>query len=158
MALDREFLEDCPYSPEGVFADEVLEVDRSGHGRVVLRVPTHEQMPLTRDQRAHPRRHPRHVSGGLILHLTGIAGLAHAYYVLGLRHRDGWIGYGARIHEARFQNLAHIGAPLVIDCRATRVRRGDSRVLARYDFVFTQGETEVYRGDQTAFFMKITDE
>jgi hypothetical protein len=32
------------------------------------------------------------VSGGLILHLTGIAGIAHAYYVLGLRHRDGWIG------------------------------------------------------------------
>ena len=29
-----------------------------------------------------------------MVHLTGMLGFMHAYYVLGLRHADGWIGYG----------------------------------------------------------------
>jgi len=155
MPLEPEFLDDCPYMPEGLFVDDILEVDREGFGRVVLSAPTHEALPLTSTQRAHPERHPRHVAGGLIVHLTGIAGFAHAYYVMGLRHREGWIGYGAKVNQARFSNLARIGEPLVIDCRATQVRKGSARILARYDFVFTQADTEVYRGDQTAFFMKV---
>ena len=39
-------------------------------------------------------------------HMTGMIGFVHAYYVLGLRHADGWIGYGAKIHSARFRALA----------------------------------------------------
>lgn len=157
MALDPDFLDDSPYLPEGLFVDDILEIDHTGLGRIVLSAPTHEAMPLTRTQRAHPLRHPRHVAGGLIVHLTGIAGFAHAYYLLGLRHREGWIGYGAKVNRARFTNLARIGEPLVIDCRATQVRKGTARVLARYEFVFTQADTEVYRGDQTALFMKVED-
>jgi len=155
MALDAAFLADCPYAPEGLFIDELVTLDREGHGRLVLRAPTHEELPLTSAQRVHPERHPRHVAGGLLLHLTGIAGFAHAYYVLGLRHAEGWIGYGARINSARFHNLAAVGPSLEIECAATQVRRGAARILVRYDFRFTQAGTLVYEGDQTAMFMRV---
>src|SRR4029079_14036775 len=93
--------------------------------------------------------------GGLMLHLTGIAGFAHSYYVLDLRHAEGWIGYGARINSARFHALATVGPPLEIVCAAKQVRRGASRFLVRYDFRFTQNGTLVYEGDQTAMFMRM---
>ena len=155
MALDPAFLADCPYLPSGLFVDEVLEVDRSGLGRVSVRVPTFEDLPLTGAQRAHPERHPRHVAGGLLVHLTGIAGFVHAYYVMDLRHADGWIGYGVRIHSARFSALARIGPPLVLTATATQIRRGTSRILARYRFVFQQESASVYEGDQTALFSRL---
>ena len=90
-----------------------------------------------------------------MVHVTGIVGFAHAYFVLDLRHRDGWVGYGARIHHARFHALAEPGEPLLITCSATQLRKGSSRVLGRYDFRFTQGEKLVYEGDQTAMFMRV---
>ncbi len=68
------------YGPGGLLIDEVLEVDRE-LSRVRVRMPTHADLPITREQRAHPIRHPRHVSGGLMVHMTGVAGLVHAYYV-----------------------------------------------------------------------------
>jgi hypothetical protein len=88
-----------------------------------------------------------------MIHMTGMVGFAHAYYVLGLRHADGWIGYGARINSARFASLATPGEPIVIECRATQVRRGSINVLARYAFKFHQGTTLVYEGDQTALWI-----
>jgi len=30
-----------------------------------------------------------------MVHVTGMLGFAHAYFVLGLRHADGWIGPSA---------------------------------------------------------------
>ena len=54
-------------------------------------------------------RHPRHVSGAVMVHVTAMLGLAHAYYVLDLRHAEGWIGYGTHIDEARYGRLARIG-------------------------------------------------
>lgn len=154
--LDPAFLADCPYAPEGVLLDKILEVDREG-ARIVARMPCHEDLPLTRAQQAHPLFHPRHVAGGLMVHATGIVGFAHAYYVLDLRHAEGWIGFGARIHDARFCALAEMGTPLVIECRATRIRKGARRVFARYSFRFTQGERLVYEGDQSAMFMRIVE-
>ena len=71
------------------------------------------------DQRVHPLRHPRHVSGALLIHMTGMMGFAHAYYVLGLRHAEGWVGYGVRIDKARFVSLAQTGVPLNLECRGT---------------------------------------
>ena len=53
-------------------------------------MPTIYAFPLTRAQRAHPVFHPRHVSGGLMVHMTGMVAFVHAYYVLDLRHADGW--------------------------------------------------------------------
>ncbi len=153
MALDPEFVADCPYGPGGLLIDDILEIDAE-NGRVVARMPTHDDLPLTREQRAHPVRHPRHVSGGLMVHMTGMVGFVHAYYVLGLRHSDGWVGYGGRIHLAKFLALASPGEPLVLDCKAKQTRKMQKSVFCRYDFVFTQGSTRIYEGDQSAMWMR----
>jgi 3-hydroxymyristoyl/3-hydroxydecanoyl-(acyl carrier protein) dehydratase len=159
MPLDPQFVADCPYGPGGLLIDEVLDVDAEQQ-LVRARMPTYDELPLTREQRAHPVRHPRHVSGGLMVHMTGMMGFVHAYYVLGLRHADGWVGYGAKIHSARFKALAPPGEPLVLECKATQVRRGDTSVFARYAFRFLQTiggvETLVYEGDQSAFWTNVT--
>jgi 3-hydroxymyristoyl/3-hydroxydecanoyl-(acyl carrier protein) dehydratase len=154
MPLDQAFVDDCPYGPGGLLIDELLEVDVE-KSHVAVRMPTHDDLPLTREQRAHPIFHPRHVSGGLMVHMTGMVGFVHAYYVLGLRHAEGWIGYGGRIHAARFKALASPGEPMVLACTAKQTRRGKKQILARYELTFTQGETLVYEGDQTALWMKI---
>jgi len=154
MPLDPAFVADCPYGPGGLILDEVLEVDVEG-GRVRARMPTSGELPLTREQRVHPVRHPSHVSGGLMVHMTGMVGFVHAYYVLGLRHAEGWVGYGGAIHRARFRALASPGEPIEIECVCTRLRRGSSRILARYAFVFTQAGTVVYEGDQTALWLRL---
>ncbi len=152
MPIDPELVQDCPYGPGGLLLDEILLVDPAAD-LVRARMPTSDELPLTREQRAHPVRHPRHVSGGLMVHMTGIIAYVHAYSVLGLRHRDGWVGYGAKIHSARFRALAPPGEPLVLECKATQLRRGDSTVFARYSFRFTQKESLVYEGDQSALWM-----
>ncbi|MBK6575131.1 MAG: hypothetical protein IPG17_02805 [Sandaracinaceae bacterium] len=82
MALDPAFVADCPYGPGGLLLDDILSIDRDA-GRVVARMPAHAELPLTREQRAHPVRHPQHVSGGLMVHMTGMMGFVHAYHVLG---------------------------------------------------------------------------
>ena len=86
--LDPRFVADCPYAAEAILFDEITELDREA-GRLVARMPTHDRLPLTNLQRADPVRHPRHVSGALMVHLTGMLGFAHAYFVLDLRHADG---------------------------------------------------------------------
>ena len=156
MALDPEFVADCPYGPDAICIDEIIEIDEESN-LVRARMPTHPDLPLTRDQRAHPVRHPRHVSGGLMVHLTGILGFMHAYYVLGLRHADGWIGYGGRIYDARFSALATMGSPLDLEVRATKIRQSNDRVFGRYEFHFTQGDTVVYQGDQVAMWTRVTE-
>ncbi len=154
MALEQAFIDDCPYDTDALLIDEVLEVDRE-KSMVRVRMPAHADLPLTREQKTHPVRHPRHVSGGLMVHMTGMVGFVHAYYVLDLRHHDGWIGYGVRIHHARFHNLAQMGTPLILKGWATHVRRGAKNILARYAFEFTQGDKLVYEGDQTAMWMHV---
>lgn len=151
MPLDPAFVADCPYGPGGMLLDEVLLLDEAGD-RIVMRMPTHDDLPITGSQRAHPVHHPRHVSGGLMVHMTGIVAFAHAFFLHGIRHADGWIGYGARIHKARFHALAKPGEPLELEGRATQLRKGDRTMLARYDFRFHQRGTLVYEGDQTAFW------
>lgn len=154
MSLDPAFLDDCPYGPEAVFLDELLCVDLEA-SKVVARMPVHEGLPLTRHQRVHPVKHPRHLSGGLMVHLTGMLGFVHAYYVLGLRHAEGWIGYGAKIHAARFAGLAVPPLPLVLTAQATRSRRGATNIVTRYAFEFRQEGRIVYEGDQTAMWLKL---
>ncbi len=149
MALDPDFLADCFYGPDAVLIDEVLDVDRE-RGRVRARMPTPETLPLTRDQRGDPRLHPRHVAGALLVHATGILGFVHAYYVLDLRHADGWVGFGTHIHAARFRALCALGAPVVAECQQLQLRRLVGNLFARYRFVFTQGETIVYESEQSA--------
>jgi hypothetical protein len=154
MPLDPAFVDDCPYGADALLIDEILAVD-AAKSQVLCRMPVHDDLPLTRSQRVHPSKHPRHVNGGLMVHMTGMVGFVHAFYVLGLRHAEGWIGYGARIHHARFANLAQPSAPLLLRGWATRVRRFGDNIVARYSFDFRQGETLVYEGDQTAVWMKV---
>jgi hypothetical protein len=155
--LDPELVADCPYGPGGLLLDEIVRIDPV-ESLIVARMPTTSaaDLPLTREQRNHPTLHPPHISGGLMVHMTGMVGFAHAYYILGLRHADGWIGYGARIRSARFLALATPGEPIMIECKATQVRRGSVNVLARYAFRFHQAGTLVYEGDQTALWIDAT--
>ncbi|HXK10386.1 MAG TPA: hypothetical protein VMT70_12125 [Vicinamibacteria bacterium] len=155
--LDPDFVADCPYAREAILFDEILEIDREG-GRVVARMPTHDRLPFTDLQRVHPVRHPRHVSGAVMVHATGMLGFAHAYYVLGLRHADGWIGYGTHIQSARYGGLATIGPPLRLECRSTQVRRIRGSLYVRYAFRFEQEEAVVYESEQGAVWRRIEDE
>ena len=156
MPLDQAFVDDCPYAPEALLLEEILEIDRVT-GRVVAQMAVHAELPLTRHQKVHPVRHPRHMSGGLMVHMTGMMGFVHAYYVLALRHADGWIGYGAKIHEARFTALATPGTPLTLQADVVRSRRIKDSIMVRYKFEFRQGETVVYEGEQTAMWMKVVE-
>lgn len=156
MALDPAFVADCPYGPGGLLIDDLLEADVDT-GRVVVRMPTHPELPITREQRAHDVWHPRHVSGGLMVHMTGMVGFVHAYFILGLRHADGWIGYGGRIYDARFLALAKPGAPLILEGQSTKVRVRQKQAFVRYGFRFTQGDVLVYESDQSALWMKIEE-
>ena len=153
-SFDESFLADLPYDPEVLLFDELLAVDR-GAGKVTCRMPTLETLPFTRHQRAHPVRHPRHVAGAVLIHATGMLGFVHAYYVLDLRHREGWVGYGTRIHSAAFRKLVPPGTPIVAECTATNVRSGKSRYVVKYQFHFEhEGET-CYEGEQTAMWMNV---
>jgi hypothetical protein len=154
MALDPEFLDDCPYAPEAVLLDEIVEIDPE-NGVVRARMQTRPDLPLTRHQRVDPRRHPHHVNGGLMVHLTGMMGFVHAYYILGLRYRQGWIGVGALINKARYPNMALIGEPLELTLRTTNVREGKKRQVVTYDFLFTQEGSTVYKSNQTAMWIRI---
>ena len=154
MPLDAEFLADCPYQPEAVLLDEIAEIDQEG-SLIRARMSTRPDLPLTCHQRTDPRRHPHHVNGGLLVHLTGILGFVHAYYLLGLRYRDGWIGVGALIHKARYPNMALIGKPLELVIKATSIRDGKKRKVVSYDFLFTQDGKTVYESRQTAMWILI---
>jgi hypothetical protein len=149
-----EFLADLPYDPEVLLFDELTEIDRE-RSLVRCRMPTTDLLPLTRSQRAHPLRHPRHVAGGLMVHATGMLGFVHAYHVLGLRHRDGWIGYGTHIDRVVFRKLVEPGAPIDATCRATRTRAGKQRQFVRYRFELRHEGALCYEGDQTAVWLRV---
>ena len=157
MPIDPDIVADCPYAPGGFLIDEVIEVDLE-ESRVVCEMATHEDLPITREQRAHPIRHPRHVSGGLMVHMTGMVAFVHFYLVLGMRHADGWIGYGGKIYRASFAGMAEPGIPLRLECKMTRQRTLGDKMVARYDFRFTQQGRLIYEGDQVAMWMKVAED
>ncbi len=152
MAVDSELLADVPYGDGGFLIDDVLEVNRAER-LVRVRMPTSDELPLTREQRV-DEVHPRHVSGGLMIHMTGMAGFVHVYYLEGVRHADGWTGFGVRIHRARFVKLAPPGEPIVITCRELRAVRRTDRILSRYAFAFTQRDELVYDSEQSALWVR----
>ena len=85
-----------------------------------------------------------------MVHVTAMLGFAHAYFVLGLRHAEGWIGYGTHIESARYGRLATIGPPLLLECRATQARRIRGSIYVRYAIRFEQeggasGKRDAYR-------------
>jgi 3-hydroxymyristoyl/3-hydroxydecanoyl-(acyl carrier protein) dehydratase len=148
------FLADLPYDPSVLLFDELLEVDVE-QSRVRCRMPTDRPLPFTDHQRAHASRHPRHVAGAVMVHATGMLGFIHAYYLLGLRHSEGWIGYGTHIHGAAFRKLVAPGDPIEATCTATRLRLGRSRHVIRYGFEFRHEGEVCYQGDQSAIWSRI---
>ena len=154
MPLDPELVRDSLYDESGLYFDEVLAIDRE-RSAIRLRMPTHADLPLTRSQRVDPVRHPRHVSGGLMVHMSAMVGYVHAYYCLDLRTADGWVGYGAIINKARYPHLARVGEPLELEGRALQIKRGAARLVVRYAFLFEQSGVPVYQGDQTAVWNRL---
>lgn len=154
---DAAFMADLPYDPEVLFLDELVALDRE-QSLVRCLVPTSEEMLLTRSQRAHPIYHPRHVAGAVLVHVTGMLGFVHAYHILGLRHKEGWIGYGTHIHKAVFRKLVPPGSPIDATCRATRTRTGKQRYFVRYAFELRHEGALCYESEQTAVWLKMDGE
>jgi hypothetical protein len=155
-AFDAEFLADLPYSPDVLFFDSILAMDRD-KSLVTCRMPTDVPLPLTEAQRHHPVRHPKHVAGAVMVHATGMLGFVHAYHLLGLRHREGWVGYGTHIHRVVFRKLVSPGAPIEATCVATRTRLGKVRHFIRYSFEFRHEGQVCYEGDQTAVWLNTSE-
>lgn len=151
---DPGFLADLPYDPEVLFFDALLELDKE-KSLIRCSMPTPEDLPLTRSQRAHPVLHPRHVAGAVMVHATGMLGFVHAYHVLGLRHHEGWIGYGTHIHRAVFRKLVPPGTPIEATCQAVRGRYGKRRHLVRYRFELRHEGALCYESEQTAVWMLV---
>jgi 3-hydroxymyristoyl/3-hydroxydecanoyl-(acyl carrier protein) dehydratase len=154
--FEQAFLDDLPYDPEVLLFDEILELDPE-RNLVRCRMPTDRPLPFTTSQRAHPVRHPSHVAGAVMVHATGMLGFVHAWYLLGLRHHAGWVGYGTHIHRVVFRKLVPPGAPIEATCTATRTRAGKTRYVVRYSFDFRHEGDVCYEGDQSAVWMLVGD-
>ncbi len=155
-AFDQAFLDDLPYQPEILLFDELLELDRE-RSLVRCRWPTSADDPITRHQRNHPVRHPAHVSGALMVHASGLLGFVHAYHVLDVRHRDGWIGYGTHMERVVFRKMVPPGSIIEATCHATRSRIGKVRHFIRYAFVFTHEGDTCYESTQSAMWFNTTE-
>lgn len=153
MSFEPAFLDDLPYDPSVLLFDQLTAIDVEA-SRVVCRFPTARALHFTDQQRAHPVRHPRHVAGAVLVHSTGMLGFIHAYYVLGLRHHEGWVGYGTNMHDVSFRKLVPPGTPIFATCTATKVRRGAERIVARYRFEYEHEGERCYQGEQSAFWVK----
>jgi hypothetical protein len=148
----RRFLDTFLYEPEAFLIDEVLRLDPETRC-IEARMQTTRPLPYTGLQRP-SEIHPGHVAAAELLMLTGNLGFLHAWFFHGCRWEQGWAGFGNRIHRADFKRLARIGPPLQLASRESRTREGPKRVMMRMEFEFRQGETVVYRGDQSALFLR----
>jgi hypothetical protein len=88
MPIDPAFVLDCPYGPGGLLVDHIVEIDPS-NDRFVGRMPTFDDCRSRASSARIPLRHPCHVSGGLMVHVTGMIAFVHAHYVLGPIPREG---------------------------------------------------------------------
>ena len=147
------FVDTFIYSPRAFLVSEVLTADPEA-GRMTARMDTTRYLPFSAEQRGDPVLHPRHVSAPELMMITGNLGCLHAYFFYGCRWDAGWVGFGSRAHRIDFKDIAHIGPSLDLESVETRKRVGASRVMLRYDFTFTQGGRVVYRGDQSAIFVR----
>ena len=155
--FDQELLDDLPYDPEVLLFDQLLEVDRDA-GRVRCGWTTRADAPITRSQRNHPVRHPPHVSATLMVHATGMLGFIHAYYLLGLRHHEGWIGYGTHLYKAVFRKLVPPGGIIEASCWTKRARLGKVRHFVRYGFEFLHENEVCYQSEQAAMWMLVGED
>jgi len=148
----QRFLRTFLYEEDAFLVDEVLELDAETRC-IRARMDTQRPLPFAALQRTDPR-HPPHVSAAELVMATGSLGCLHAWFFHGCRWDEGWAGFGNRIHRADFRSLARIGPPLSLSSRELRTRVGPRRVVLRCAFEFSQEGRSVYRGDQSAMFMK----
>lgn len=148
----RRFLDTFMYREAAFLIDEILAVDAALH-RIAARMETTRDLPFARQQRVGPG-HPAHVSGAELVMATSSLGCLHAWFFHDCRWDEGWSGFGSRIHRADFKKLARIGPPLRLESRELRARVGNRRVVLRFEFDFWQEDVLVYRGDQTAMFLR----
>jgi len=151
VVIDETFLKGLPYMPEGFFIDRVLEADPTKR-QITCEVDTTKPFPLVREQKHHEVLHPPHLPGAVIIHLTGMVGLAAAQVFLGIRFDQGWSGYGSRIHRGDFKRIVKLGPPLRLECTITDVRKRQKMVIVRYALHFYQEKLLAYKGDQTAVY------
>lgn len=154
--IDREeigrFIETFFYAPEAFLVDEVVSLDPVERA-IVARLDTRRALPVTRHQRV-TEAHPAHVSGADLIMVTGCLGCMHAWFFHGCRWDEGWVGFGNKIHSGEFRSLASPGPVLELRSRETRARIGARRIVIRFEFEFSQRGDAVYRGDQSAMFVK----
>jgi hypothetical protein len=136
--FDPEFLDDLPYEPRALFLDRIEAFDEKAR-TIVCRMPTDVPMPFTDAQRTHPVKHPHHV---------------HVYYMLGLRHADGWTGYGTHVHRAVFRKLVPPGKPLLCSCKELRARFMGERIFVTYEFEYRHEGDVAYESKQSAMWIK----
>ncbi len=148
----RRFLETFMYEPDAFLVDEVMVLDHEARA-IEARLDTTRRLPFAAKQRTDVR-HPPHVSAAELVMVTGSLGCMHAWFFHGCRWDEGWAGFGNRIHRADFKKIARIGPPLRLESRETKTRVGTRRVVLRYEFRFWQDGELVYRGDQSAMFVK----
>lgn len=158
-ALDPEEL--ARFRESFLYRDEAFLVDRvtavlTEEKTLRARLETTRAFPYARLQR-NDAHHPPHVAGADFIAITGSLGCLHAWLFYGVRWDEGWTGFGNRIHRADFKKLAHLGPPLELGSRETRARVGERRIMLRLEFEFRQRGDVVYRGDQSAMFLKSPD-
>jgi 3-hydroxymyristoyl/3-hydroxydecanoyl-(acyl carrier protein) dehydratase len=146
-----------PYDPDVLLFDRILSCD-SELDQVRCRWTTSREQPITRSQRNHPARHPAHVSGALMVHASGMLGWIHAYHLLGLRHHEGWIGYGTHMDKVQFRKLVPPGEIIEATCTAKRKRIGQVRHFVRYVFEFRHDGDLCYQSEQSAMWMRIDED
>lgn len=151
--FSQEFLDDLPYDPEVLLFDRIESIEVSSK-TVVCRMPTDRALPFTDAQRAHPVKHPRHVAGGVLVHATGMLGFIHVHYLHGMRHADGWTGYGTNIHRAVFRKLVPPGLPLICSCTELKHRKMGDKSYATYRFEFRHDGDLAYESEQSAMWLK----
>ncbi len=125
---------------------------------MICRMPTVQALPFTDQQRVHPVKHPKHVGGAVMIQMTGNLGFVHAYHVEGLRHGDGWIGFGTHIESAVFRKLVTPGDPMICSCTQVKIRRGKSRIFAIYKFEFRHQGDLAFESEQAAMWLKTEGE
>jgi hypothetical protein len=152
-AETARFLDTFFYGPGAVLVDEVTRADAEA-GVIEGRVDTLRRLPYTAEQRGDPNLHPRHVSGGDLLTITGNLGSLHAYFFHGCHWDEGWVGFGAKLYRVDFKNLARLGPPLLVKSTELQKKRLSDRLIIRFGYEFTQGDKLVYVSEQSAIFTK----
>jgi hypothetical protein len=152
VPIPDDFYEESMYRPEAWYIHDLLEVDQEA-GRVVGQLDTTRIDVLVEPQREWPG-HDKHLPGAVAIQMTATMAQFHAFYILGLRATEGWVGYGTHIRNARFPTVGKIGPPVTAEATALRVRQIRGTYFVDYAFRYTQEDRVIYESEQTAAYIR----